>query len=43
MAAYKPYIDYILAGGVAETAYILSKQGVICGTNLPNLKELPRY
>lgn len=43
MAAYKPYIDYILAGGVAETAYILSKQGAICGTNLPNLKELPRY
>lgn len=34
MEAYKPYIDYIMAGGVAETAYILSKEGVICGTSL---------
>jgi profilin len=42
MEAYKPYIDYILNGKVAETAYILSHQGVICGTNLP-IKELPRY
>jgi len=24
MEAYKPYLDYILSGGVAETAYILS-------------------
>lgn len=42
MEAYKPYVDYILAGGVAETAYILSKEGALCGTNLP-IKELPRY
>lgn len=42
MEAYKPYVDYILNGKVAETAYILSTQGVICGTNLP-IKELPRY
>lgn len=35
MEAYKPYLDYILAGKVAETAYILSNQGVVCATNLP--------
>ncbi len=35
MEAYKPYIDYITSGNVAETAYILTHQGVICGTNLP--------
>ena len=42
MEAYKPYADYLLNGGVAETAYILSKEGAICATNLP-IKELPRY
>lgn len=42
MEAYKPYVDYILAQGVAETAYILSHEGVICATNLP-IKEMPRY
>jgi hypothetical protein len=42
MEAYKPYVDYILAGGVAESAYILTKQGQLCGTNLP-IKEMPRY
>lgn len=42
MEAYKPYVDYILSGDVAETAYVLSKEGVLCGTNLP-IKELPRY
>lgn len=42
MDAYKPYVDYILASGVAETAYILSREGAVCGTNLP-IKELPRY
>ena len=42
MQAYKPYIDYITAGGVAETAYILSKEGAICGTNLP-IQQLPQY
>lgn len=35
MEAYKPYVDYILADGVAETAYILSKEGALCGSNLP--------
>jgi hypothetical protein len=35
MEAYKPYVDYIIAGGVAETAYLLSREGAICGTNLP--------
>ena len=42
MDAYKPYVDYILAGGVAETAYILSHEGAICGTNLP-IQQLPSY
>lgn len=42
MEAYKPYVDYILAGGVAETAYILSHQGAVCGTNLP-IQQLPSY
>ena len=42
MDAYKQYVDYMTAGGVAETAYILSRQGQICGTNLP-IKELPKY
>lgn len=42
MEAYKPYVDYIMASGVAETAYILSKDGVVCGTSLP-IKELPKY
>jgi hypothetical protein len=40
--AYKPYVDYILNGGVAETAYILSHQGAICATNLP-IQQLPAY
>lgn len=35
MDAYKPYLDYLLAGAVCETAYILSTDGVICATNLP--------
>jgi hypothetical protein len=30
------------AGGVAETAYILSKEGAICGTNLP-IQQMPSY
>lgn len=42
MQAYKPYVDYILAGGVAETAYILTKEGQICGTNLP-IQQMPTY
>ena len=42
MDAYKPHIDYILAGGVAETAYILSHEGALCGTNLP-IQQLPSY
>ena len=40
--AYKPYIDYILAGGVAETAYIISHAGAICATNLP-ITQFPSY
>lgn len=35
MDAYKQYVDYIMAGGVAETAYVLSRQGALCATNLP--------
>lgn len=35
MEAYKPYVDYIMSGGVAETAYILARNGQLCGTNLP--------
>lgn len=42
MEAYKPYVEYILAGGVAETAYILSREGAICATNLP-IQQLPQY
>ena len=30
------------AGGAAETAYILSKEGAICGTNLP-IQAMPTY
>lgn len=40
--AYKPYVDYILAGGVAETAYIISHAGAICATNLP-IQQFPAY
>lgn len=40
--AYKPYVDYLTAGGVAETAYIVSKQGAICATNLP-IAQFPAY
>ena len=42
MEAYKPYIDYIMAGGVAETAYLISHEGALCGSSLP-IKELPKY
>lgn len=42
MEAYKPYVDYITAGGVAETAYILTREGAICATNLP-IQQLPQY
>ena len=43
MEAYKPYVDYIMAGGVAETAYVLSgKDAQLCGTNLP-IKQMPTY
>ncbi len=41
-AAYKPYIDYILADGVAETAYILSRDGTLLNTNLP-ITTMPTY
>ena len=42
MDAYKPYVDFILNGGVAETSYILSREGAVCGTNLP-IQQLPSY
>ncbi len=42
MEAYKPYLDYITSGTVAETAYILSREGAICATNLP-IQQLPQY
>lgn len=42
MEGYAPYLNMIVADGVAETAYILSTEGAICATNLP-IKELPRY
>ena len=42
MEAYKPYIDYITSGGVAETAYVLSREGASCGTN-PPIQALPQY
>jgi hypothetical protein len=42
MEAFKPYVEYILNGGVAETAYVLSHSGAICGTNLP-INQLPSY
>jgi hypothetical protein len=42
MEAYKPYVDYLTNGGVAETAYILSREGAICATNLP-ITEMPKY
>lgn len=35
MEAYKPYIDYLLNGGVIECAYIMNLQGEIYATNLP--------
>lgn len=42
MEAYKPYVEFLAAGGVTETAYILSREGAICGTNLP-IQQLPQY
>jgi hypothetical protein len=39
---YKPYVDYILANQVAETAYIITHQGAICATNLP-IQAFPQY
>jgi hypothetical protein len=42
MDTYKPYVDYIIGGGAAESAYILTLQGQLCGTNIP-IKEMPRY
>ena len=41
-AAYKPYLDYLTNGGVAETAYIISHEGAICATNLP-IQQFPAY
>jgi hypothetical protein len=35
-------VEYLLNGQVAETAYIISHQGAICGTNLP-IAQFPSY
>jgi len=40
--AYKPYIDYLIAGGVTETAYMVAKNGAILATNLP-ITAFPAY
>lgn len=40
--AYKPYLDYLTAGGVAETAYLVAKNGAILATNLP-IQAFPSY
>jgi len=40
--AYKPYVDYLISGGAAETAYIIAKNGAICATNLP-IQAFPSY
>lgn len=40
--AYKPYLDYLTSGGVAETAYIVAKNGAILATNLP-IQAFPAY
>ena len=40
--AYKPYLDYITSGNVAETAYIVAKNGAILATNLP-IQAFPCY
>lgn len=41
-STYEDYIDFIMAGNIAETAYVLSLDGTICGTNLP-IVQMPRY
>lgn len=40
--AYKPYIDYLTSGGVAETAYLVAHNGAILATNLP-IEQFPAY
>lgn len=40
--AYKPYIDYMTAGGVAETAYIVAHNGALLASNLP-IEQFPSY
>lgn len=42
MEAYLPYLNYLTSGKVAETAYILSREGAICATTLP-IKQMPQY
>lgn len=41
--AYKPYIEYLTNGGVAETAYILAHNGALLASNLPIEGALPSY
>lgn len=40
--AYKPYLEYLTAGGAAETAYLVAKNGAILATNLP-IEVFPSY
>lgn len=40
--AYTPYLEYLTAGGAAETAYIVAKNGAILATNLP-IEAFPSY
>ena len=40
--AYKPYLDYLTSGNVAETAYIVAENGAILATNLP-IQAFPAY
>lgn len=42
MQEYKPYVEFIMAGKVAEFAFILTADGVLCGTNL-QIQGLPVY
>lgn len=39
---YKGQIDYIMSGGVAESAYMLSREGAFCAASL-DIKEMYRY
>ena len=42
MEGYSGHIDYLRAGNVAETAYILTREGAVCGTSL-GIDKMPTY